>query len=439
MRKRRRSLSFVSLALAITLLLATSPVRASPGITLERSEEWEEEGDTFVYAIFAEDVDGDDTVEILTGGKAYTGIRTEAQLRIWSWSGSVLTLEKTHVWNLGGIETAVLSIYAGDVDNDDTVEIVTAGYGYVNNAFSCNLVIWNWNEGYSQLTKEAELSQSVPSIFNSVYVEQLDGSGLPEIILAGVDLGSPDEATLEVWTFDGRTLDFNDRESWSNGDYDANATAVYARDVDSDVDIDIMTAGYFDTAIMGRHAELRVWHYSDSQLYQEDDHYWTGEGQAEALSVYAEDIDSDSTTEIITCGNTIDPIDGTMGFLKTFTHDGSDISEDRYEPWQDGTHTECRSVYAKQVNAAGHIDIITVGMATISGTDNGQITVWNPSVSGFDEQDTDVTWYTTDDTAANAVFAMDVDPDDDVEMLTGGQAYDTHDMKAQLRIWYWEI
>ena len=42
---------------------------------------------------------GDSTVEIITGGYAFTGGQIKSQLRIWNWDGSTtLTLEKSEEW-----------------------------------------------------------------------------------------------------------------------------------------------------------------------------------------------------------------------------------------------------------------------------------------------------------------------------------------------------
>ena len=46
-------------------------------------------------------------------------------------------------------------------------------------------------------------------------------------------------------------------------------------------------------------------------------------------------------------------------------------------------------------------------------------------------------WYTIDDTEAHSVFVRDIDADDEVEIISGGQAFDRTRIQAQLRIWYW--
>ncbi len=442
---RRRLPSLVSLALAITLLLAISPVRASPGITLEKSEEWYGDGDTIVHSVYAENVDGDAQIEIITVGEVYkrANTRTEAQMKIWNWNSNMqtLTLEATKEWSLGGSKTVALSVYAADVDNDGNTEIVTVGYGRTqNNSLNCDLLVWQYAMG--DYIIEHEYSQSVDTIYNSVYATQIDTSDDElEIVIAGVDLGSPDSATLYIETWNQTTMTLKDSVEWGPDDYDANATAVYARNVDGDGLVEILTVGYYYDASNDQHAELRVWNYDSSSLNFEDDQPWQRRSgsDTEARSVFAENIDGIDGIEIVTCGRVIDSQTGEpWGDLESFTHSGSTISDDRDIQWQgsDDDDTVCSSVFVKEVTDDIAMDIITGGGTLVSGTQNGQIVVWSAQVGTFQEQGS-TEWYTTDDTEVHSVFSGDIDADDEVEILSGGEAYDGTRIRAQLRIWYW--
>ena len=132
--------------------------------------------------MFVGDVDGDRTMEILTGGFSYSfsngsRIVSEAPLKVWTWNGQNVTLEASANW-MGNI----LCLYAADVDGDETVEIVTAGYyrnENSNHTSSC-LRIWHMNN------EELSLKTHYEGVtVNSIFVSDVDKDGISEIITVG--------------------------------------------------------------------------------------------------------------------------------------------------------------------------------------------------------------------------------------------------------------
>jgi len=173
---RKRIGFVVSLGVAAVLMMAALPVRAN--LDLEKSQEWKGLGNTVVYGTYAKDVDGDNTVEILTVGSTYDGIPTvtKAQLRIWNWSDSTdtLTLEYNYEYVMGTNSTNSVfrGVYAATLDNDSDVEIVTVGYytdwrGYYHD----HLAIWRWDG--TTLTLDREASQVIDSKMRSVFVAEI--------------------------------------------------------------------------------------------------------------------------------------------------------------------------------------------------------------------------------------------------------------------------
>jgi len=125
------------------LLIALSQIQTAYAqiLALEHSEEWFTIGLTRVYSVFAGDVDGDGVVEVVTGGWADDGTRYNGQLRIWTWDGATLTLEHSEEWFTID-DTCVYSVFAGDVDGDGVVEIVTGGEAYDGTRNNGQLRIW---------------------------------------------------------------------------------------------------------------------------------------------------------------------------------------------------------------------------------------------------------------------------------------------------------
>src|SRR3972149_1385388 len=107
------------------------------------------------------DVDGDNVLEVITGGFSYllgNGSRTtsEAPLRIWSWDGQHLILEKSENWD-GGI----WCVYAGDADGDGKIEILTSG-NVAGRTEGC-LRFWTW-DGVTLLLRGEYEGSSAASI-----------------------------------------------------------------------------------------------------------------------------------------------------------------------------------------------------------------------------------------------------------------------------------
>ena len=91
-------------------------------------------GNTMVNNLKVGDVDDDDTPEIVTGGWTYDGEKSNAQLRIWNWNGDTLILEKSYEWITEDI-TEITAIAINDVDNDGHLDIVTSGLTSVYGSF----------------------------------------------------------------------------------------------------------------------------------------------------------------------------------------------------------------------------------------------------------------------------------------------------------------
>jgi hypothetical protein len=119
-------------------------------LKLEKSQEWMVSDITQVSAITINEVDGDGKTEIVTCGvtagygsfTSDTATKEHAELKVWSWDGTNLTLKQSKNW-IAGDGIAAWSDGTGDLDNDGTTEIVTVGCMYYNgNQCDPDLRIW---------------------------------------------------------------------------------------------------------------------------------------------------------------------------------------------------------------------------------------------------------------------------------------------------------
>jgi hypothetical protein len=119
-------------------------------LSLKTSKEWVTDYLNEVKCISLNDVDGDSRIEIVTSGivAAYGSFATNetspnsAQLRIWGWDGTNLTLKRSQDWTIGD-GVCAWNVGTGDLDNDGTVEIVTVGCMGMNNLCDPDMRIWS--------------------------------------------------------------------------------------------------------------------------------------------------------------------------------------------------------------------------------------------------------------------------------------------------------
>ncbi len=118
-------------------------------LSLEESKEWGTDYLNEVKCISLNDVDGDSQIEIVTSGMvaAYGSFATNktrpnhAQLRIWSWDGTTLSMRLSQDWTIGD-GVCAWNVGTGDLNNDGTVEIVTVGCMGMNNLCDPDMRIW---------------------------------------------------------------------------------------------------------------------------------------------------------------------------------------------------------------------------------------------------------------------------------------------------------
>lgn len=164
-------------------------------------------GNTEASNLKVADADGDGVPEIVTSGFTYNGSKAEGQLRIWNWSGGVLSLEKSHEWvNLDITQPTAVSI--NDVDGDGKPDIVTSG---------CTAGYGSWAPGAPGKTR----------------------------------------AELKVWSYDGNTVTLKETKDWIIGDA-VIAWNIGTADLDNDGTTEIITVGCMETGVLCD-PDLRIW------------------------------------------------------------------------------------------------------------------------------------------------------------------------------------
>ncbi|MFA5365282.1 MAG: VCBS repeat-containing protein [Candidatus Bathyarchaeia archaeon] len=268
-------------------------------------------------SIYISDINNDNTPEILVVGRAYVREESVNQLSVLRWDGTSQTVDL--------VTYAIIranSVYACDLNNDGTVEIITGGYKNNITESSGQICVWNFNQDTLTLQDSTEWKTVEDgygvgisgvamgnTMVSSIKVGDVDQDGTQEIVAGGFTYdGENVNAQLTIWNWDTQTLTLEVSQDWRSLDI-TEVKAVSLNDVDGDKKLDIVISGFIgvyegfgDENKPPEQAQLRVWSWDGESLLLKIGKDWTiGEGVT-AWNVGTGDIDNDGTVEMVTVG-----------------------------------------------------------------------------------------------------------------------------------------
>jgi hypothetical protein len=451
-----KNLISITLFIALFCLSASFGVNGQTGnFTLEAEQNWDTYtiGGTCVYGtqnVFVGDVDRDGAMEILTGGFAYNtlnGSRTgsEAPLRIWSWNGQNVTLKASANWR-GNIRC----LYAADVDGDQNVEIITAGFciNETDNHTSYCLRIWRLKDQELILKAHYE-GTSV----RSISVSDVDKDGKPEIVTVGeLRKNSSNTGQLCLWHFEDTTLSLAGKLELDIASV-TNANSVYATDLNNDGNVEIVVGGYSGYLNNSR-GQLSIWQWHLKEFFPKANEIWQivpgiyaetiaggVQGNTIVNNVKAADLDGDGIKEIVSGGFAFDGerVNAQLGIWRW---DGMVLSRLQSQEWATDYLTEVKSISIEDVDNDGRMEAVTSGMTAAENSfknseapdDRGQLRVW-----GFDGNalilEQSIEWTFDEGSCAWNVGNGDVDNDGVLEIITVGCTALGSLCDPDMRIW----
>lgn len=374
-----------------------------------------------MYSVFADDVDADGNMEIVTGGTTFQGFplppnqwRYYCELRVWNSSGTAVTLETSKTWGMKISQSGpcVYSVFCSDIDDDDDVEILSGGQGYELG----ELRSWSIREGSLALENYANLNAIVYSIFCG----DVDGDGQTEIVTGG---NADTNAQLRIWSIRPHPPLLPLVLEASGCGY--TVVSLCCDDVDEDGVREIVTVGSRTQsgAPYDHYGQLQIWNSDEATLTQEAYEEWNlGVNPASVYSVCADDVDEDGVKEIMTVASKVD-----YGELRIWNWNGTTLTLEKYEWWSN----EVFSVCADDVDGDGVREIITGGYAYDGATYNGQFRIWNWNGTTLALEKTQE--WLAGNTYVYSVCVGEVDGDGAKEIVTGGET----SSQGQLRVWNW--
>jgi hypothetical protein len=324
---------------------------------------------TVVNSVAVGDVDGDGQVEIVTGGYFNDGTKDVAQLVVWD--GASLAVEGVQVWDWG-YGTYISSVAIGDVDGDASVEIVTGGH-YSNGVHWCaQLCVWS-GATLSLENVQPWYWYSWTSV-DSVAVGDVDGDGSVEIVTGGDYFdGVRPNAQLCVWSWNGVVMSCEKAEPWLSGVL-TDISSVAVANADFDGQLEIVTGGYYDDGVRDV-SQLRVWSWDGVTMAMEDEKYWYWPGDSGVRSVGVGDVDGGGVPEVVTGGYYDDGVRD-VAQLCAWDVAGVGVTLEEFKEWfwLDGTCVN--SVVVGDVDGDGVTEVVTGGYYFDGSSYVAQLCVW---------------------------------------------------------------
>jgi hypothetical protein len=228
------------------------------------------------------DVDGDGKPDVIALGRvgAMSENDAKARLAVFGLEGGKLVKRADVDWR-SGTYTHGYGLAVGDLDGDGTLELVTGGFELAGTKERGFVRVWSLRDGKLALRAETTLDGqgSASMRINDVAIGDVDGDGKPEIVVAGrrgalktaasKNLAQRREAgDLTVLAFAGDRLTTRTRFAWSKGTSMRLRSLVFSGR-------DIVAGGQYDAD--GKPA-LALFGFERGKLVLRDDASSTAEG-----------------------------------------------------------------------------------------------------------------------------------------------------------------
>ena len=275
-----------------------------------------------------------------------------------------------------------VSVFATDMDGDGDTDILSA-------SFDDNKIAWYENDGSSFPCFTEHVISTAGSGAWSIFATDVNDDG-------DIDVLSASTNNKIAWyeSDGGSPPSFTERVISTNAD---SARSVFATDVNGDGDIDVLSASLFDNKI--------AWYESDGGSPPSFKERVISTNAEAAWSVFATDMNGDGDTDVLSASDK----DSKIAWYESDGGSPPIFTEHVISTTANGA----RSVFATDVNGDGDIDVLSA-----SPIDNK--IAWYESDGGSPPTFTERVISTTA-SAANSVFATDVDGDGDIDVLSASR------------------
>ena len=274
---KKQFMKLFALVFAISLLSVGILSTPASALISQNAKSWFWTDNTNVAAIATGDVNKDGIVDIVTVGWYLDGSRYNAQLAVWN--AATLALENVVTWYWAS-DTQISSVAIGDVNGDNNMEIVTGGSYFDGTFYNSQLAVWNGNT--LGLINVVTWRWAGDTQISSVAVANITGSLGLSIVTGGSYFdGTRWIAQLAVWN--GATLALQNVVTWfwTSNTY-INSVAVAS--ITGTSSLSIVTGGSFNDGTR-LNSQLVVWNAANLALNNVVTWYWVGDTEINSVAV----------------------------------------------------------------------------------------------------------------------------------------------------------
>ncbi len=343
--------------------------------------------------------------------------------------------------NIAANADGAISVHAADMDGDGDVDIVAA-------SLNDNVVSWFENNGPGNLSFTRRTVGATRIQPDSVRAADMDGDGDMDVLV-----GSLNDNTLAWYENNGAANPSFTLNTFSNGSY--STRAVYAADLDGDGDMDALSASLLDGVV--------AWHENDGLANPAFTQRTITSSGANATSVHVADVDGDGDLDVVS----------TEAYYATFSavywHENDGAANPTFTSRTISTQSvSIQSAFATDIDGDGDVDVVSASsiddkiawyenngaatpvftLRTVSLSADGATSVYAIDMDGDGDidlasasaLDNKLAWYENDGATppsfttrtvslnasyARAVFAIDLDSDGDVDLLSASSDDDS--------------
>lgn len=405
-------------------------------------EEKADDGEVKLFAGRAQDLDGDGTIELVTGGfETIANGDHRSTICVYRQQGTQWLPVANAGWDGGG-GSLVRNVDIADLDGDGRPEIVALGrVGATPHLARARVAVFALEAG--KLVKRTELDWSDGTYTHGygLALADLDGDQRAEVITTGFKLvGESEQGFVRVWSQRGDTLTLRAEQSLDGGDYAAmRINDVAVGDVNADGKPDIITAGRRgavkkapgankDLSKRREAGDLSVLTFSDEKLAVLARYDWVKGTSLRLRTVVVDDLDGDKRADIVVGGQY--DADGKLALGMFGLEGGKLVARDDVSSTIEGVGGELKDLVVARTG--DRVRVLATGSIGERPGRAGDLAAWRVT-AGKLERETTLVSKNGDETRTRAVVVVPTATGSTV--LTIGHAASGSSMLGQVLQW----